>query len=231
MRLDKYLLELHPNLTRSKSQDLIKRRLVLVNNKIITKTGYEIKQSDKIQVLDLLKYVSRAGLKLEHAANILNLNFHNLKVLDVGSSTGGFSDYSIQNGASIVYAYDVGTNQMDKDLRNNPKIVLNEQTNILSATIPNVDIALVDVSFTSSKQILKHIYNHSNVFLILIKPQFEVGKDHLKKGIVKDKKRVQALLDEFKILATDLGFQNIKIFPTNLPGKDGNLEYWLYLEK
>ena len=98
-------------------------------------------------------------------------------------------------------------------------------------TIPNVDIALVDVSFTSSKQILKHIYNHSNVFLILIKPQFEVGKDHLKKGIVKDKKRVQALLDEFKLLATDLGFQNIKIFPTNLPGKDGNLEYWLYLEK
>ncbi|NLL68974.1 MAG: TlyA family RNA methyltransferase [Acholeplasmataceae bacterium] len=231
MRLDKYLLELHPNLTRSKSQDLIKRGLVLVNNKVITKTGYEIKQSDEIQVLDLLKYVSRAGLKLEHAANILNLNFSNLKVLDVGSSTGGFSDYSIQNGASIVYAYDVGTNQMDKDLRNNPKIVLNEQTNILSATIPNVDIALVDVSFTSSKQILKHIYNHSNVFLILIKPQFEVGKDHLKKGIVKDKKRVQALLDEFKKLATDLGFQNIKIFPTNLPGKDGNLEYWLYLEK
>ena len=215
----------------SKSQDLIKRGLVLVNNKVITKTGYEIKQSDEIQVLDLLKYVSRAGLKLEHAANILNLNFSNLKVLDVGSSTGGFSDYSIQNGASIVYAYDVGTNQMDKDLRNNPKIVLNEQTNILSATIPNVDIALVDVSFTSSKQILKHIYNYSDIFLILIKPQFEVGKDHLKKGIVKDKKRVQALLDEFRLLATDLGFQNIKIFPTNLPGKDGNLEYWLYLEK
>lgn len=231
MRLDKYLIELYPNLTRSKSQDLIKRSLVLVNNKVINKTGYEVKESDEIKVLDLLKYVSRAGLKLEHAASILNLKFNNLKVLDVGSSTGGFTDYSIQNGASIVYAYDVGTNQMDLNLRKNSKIVLNEQTNILSATITNVDIALVDVSFTSSKQILKHIYNYSNVFLVLIKPQFEVGKEHLKKGIVKDKKRVQALLDEFNILATELGFKNIKIFPTNLPGKDGNLEYWLYLEK
>ena len=231
MRLDKYLLELNPNLTRSKVQDLIKRGLVKVNNSVVTKTGYEVSNLDLVELLETSKYVSRAGFKLENAISILSLDLANLTVLDVGSSTGGFTDCSLQHGAKLVYAYDVGTDQLDQSLRDNPKIELHEQTNILKVTPPNVDLILIDVSFTSTKPILRHVTPHANRLLVLIKPQFEVGQQYLKKGVVKDKKRVQTLLNEFEDLSKILGFKIIKIFSTNFPGKDGNLEYWLYLEK
>lgn len=231
MRLDNYLKDKYPEYTRSQIQDLIKRSLVLVNEKVTTKTGYEVKNTDEINLLDTTKYVSRAGYKLENAVKKLKISFSKIVVMDVGSSTGGFTDFSIQNGADLVYAYDVGTDQMVAKLRNNEKVKLFEKTNILSINPPNADIILIDVSFTSSKPILKHLKNNSNQILLLIKPQFEVGPKHLSKGIVKDKKRVEALLDEFELLAKELEFQVIDIFESGFPGKDGNLEYWLYLVK
>lgn len=231
MRLDKYLLTKYPQYTRSKIQDLIKRNLVLVNNNPVNKTGYEVKKSDQIVVLEDLKYASRAGMKLEYAASKLNLNFNDLIVLDVGSSTGGFTDYSLINGAKLVYAYDVGTDQMIERLRNDERVILAEKTNILNVNPPQVDLILIDISFSSSKLILKHLKDKANQILLLIKPQFEVGKEYLKKGIVKDKKRVQMLLEEYRELANEYNFSNIELFPTNLPGKNGNLEYWLYLAK
>lgn len=230
MRLDNYLKEKHPQLSRNKIQDLIKRNLVTVNGKVVTKTGYKVSDNCEVELLENFKYASRAGYKLERAIDFFNLTFTNKQVLDVGSSTGGFTDVALLNGAKEVFAYDVGTNQMIERLRTDERVHLFENTNILFVKPPNVDLILIDVSFTSSKQVLNHISSNSSEILLLIKPQFEVGNNFLKKGIVKDKKRVEIILNEFKLLSSSLGF-NYLIKETSFPGKDGNLEYWLYLSK
>jgi 23S rRNA (cytidine1920-2'-O)/16S rRNA (cytidine1409-2'-O)-methyltransferase len=231
MRLDNYLKNKYENYTRSQIQDYIKRGLVSVNNEIITKTGFQVRDNDIVELKDLIEYASRAAYKLEDAYNKLNLNFKNFKILDVGSSTGGFTDFSIKAGAKLVYAYDVGTDQMVERLRSDKRVILNEQTNILHVTPPKVDIVLIDVSFTSSKPILRHLIDASNKFLVLIKPQFEVGFDYLVKGIVKNKKRVATLLEDYMQLARTLRLNVVDIFESGLPGKEGNIEYWLYLTK
>ena len=231
MRLDKYILEKHPELTRSKIQDLIKLNKVIVNGVIVNKTGYDVDNNDQVEINNIFKYVSRGGMKLENAIDHLHLSLNDLVIMDVGSSTGGFSDCALQHGAKLVYAYDVGYQQMADSIKNDQRVILNEKTNILNIVPPVVDLVMVDVSFTSIKPIINHLYNASDQFLLLIKPQFEVGKMYIKKGLVKDKKRVQFVLNEFKQIAHSLYFNDIEIFPTNFPGKDGNLEYWLYLKK
>lgn len=231
MRLDKYILEKHPELTRSKIQDLIKLNKVIVNGVIVNKTGYDVDNNDQVEINNIFKYVSRGGMKLENAIDHLHLSLNDLVIMDVGSSTGGFSDCALQHGAKLVYAYDVGYQQMADSIKNDQRVILNEKTNILNIVPPVVDLVMVDVSFTSIKPIINHLYNASDQFLLLIKPQFEVGKMYIKKGLVKDKKRVQFVLNEFKQIAHSLNFNDIEIFPTNFPGKDGNLEYWLYLKK
>jgi len=231
MRLDNYLKDKYSKYTRSQIQDYIKRGLVLVNNIVTTKTGYQFKDNDIVILNELSEYASRAGYKLENAANKIHLKFNDLTILDVGSSTGGFTDYSLKNGAKLVYAYDVGTDQMIERLREDQRVILYEQTNILHVNPPQVDLVLIDVSFTSSMPILEHLKDVSNQFLILIKPQFEVGVEHLSKGIVKNKKRVHTLLDEYVKFVKSLGFHVINLFESDLPGKEGNVEYWLYLNK
>lgn len=231
MRLDKYILEKHPELTRSKIQDLIKLNKVIVNGVIVNKTGYDVDNNDQVEINNIFKYVSRGGMKLENAIDHLHLSLNDLVIMDVGSSTGGFSDCALQHGAKLVYAYDVGYQQMADSIKNDQRVILNEKTNILNIVPPVVDFVMVDVSFTSIKPIINHLYEASDQFLLLIKPQFEVGKMYIKKGLVKDKKRVQFVLNEFKQIAHSLNFNDIEIFPTNFPGKDGNLEYWLYLKK
>ncbi|MDD4090401.1 MAG: SAM-dependent methyltransferase, partial [Acholeplasmataceae bacterium] len=132
MRLDNYLKG-KEKLTRSKIKALILAGAVKVNDKIIMKASYQIKEDDKVELLTTNKYVSRAGLKLEEAITYFQLDFKDKVILDVGSSTGGFTDCSLKHGAKIVYAYDVGTLQMDETLRKDERIVLKEQTNILKA--------------------------------------------------------------------------------------------------
>ncbi|MGI6787841.1 MAG: TlyA family RNA methyltransferase [Acholeplasmataceae bacterium] len=231
MRLDNYLKIKYDDYTRSQLQDFIKRGLVTVNEKIVTKTGYQVKNNDHVVLNEVSKYASRAAFKLEDIYHRLGLNFRNKVILDVGSSTGGFTDFSLKHGAKLVYAYDVGTNQMIDRLRNDERVILNEQTNILEVMPPKVDLVLIDVSFTSSKPILDHLKNVSNHFLILIKPQFEVGAEYLSKGIVKNKKRVNALLDEYIEFAQSLTFNIVNLLESCLPGKEGNIEYWIYLTK
>ncbi len=131
MRLDNYLKDKYSKYTRSQIQDYIKRGLVLVNNIVTTKTGYQFKDNDIVILNELSEYASRAGYKLENAANKIHLKFNDLTILDVGSSTGGFTDYSLKNGAKLVYAYDVGTDQMIERLREDQRVILYEQTNIL----------------------------------------------------------------------------------------------------
>ncbi|MDY0210566.1 MAG: TlyA family RNA methyltransferase [Acholeplasma sp.] len=230
MRLDKYMVETFFK-TRSQAQDLIRQGKVSVNNRIVTKTGYELK-GEEVQIIKDMDYVSRGGLKLKDAIDSFKLNVKDAIMADIGSSTGGFTDCALKEGVSHVYAYDVGTDQMDQSLRSNPKVSLFEQTNILDVTLnPNINLFTVDVSFTSVKPILLHLMNTSGLYVVLVKPQFEVGPKHLKNGIVIDLKKQKEALEGIIEYANDLGFKTIGSKKSDLKGKMGNQEYLLILKK
>lgn len=224
MRLDQYIKQ-HYNLSREKSIDLIKLGNAFVNNKLIIKPAYKVLKDDIITINNIFKFVSRAGLKLEDAIKYFNLNFKDKVVIDVGSSTGGFTDCSLFYGAKKVYAYDVGKDQMNEALKLNPKIELHEKTNILDVNLNEADICLVDVSFTSVKPIIKHIKDKCDLLVVLFKPQFEAGKKHINGGIVKNKLVVDNLIEDFKLFFKNENINLIGYKPTTLKGKKGNQEY------
>ena len=205
MRLDNYLVEQQFVKTRSQAHDFIKRRLVLVNDKIVMKAGYEI-QNHVVKMLEKPRFVSRAGEKLLQAIVDFKLDFNDKIIVDIGSSTGGFTDCCLQHGAKHVYAYDVGTDQMDQMLRKNDKVSLYEQTNILDVNVMSHDIALIDVSFTSIIPILKHISQTSHEVICLIKPQFEAGHMKFKQGVLNDMKLHKVILKQVTDVAIHLGF-------------------------
>ncbi len=224
MRLDQFVSQ-KQNISRSKASDLIKLGFVRVDQKIILKPSFKITSNQEVVVNDIMKYVSRSGLKLEDAIITYDLDFNNKTVVDIGSSTGGFTQCSLAFGASKVYAYDVGTDQMDQTLKKDKRIELYEQTNILDVLVKEVDICLIDVSFTSVKPILKHVYEKCNLFVILFKPQFEVGPNHLYGGIVKSDKIIEKALNEFKVFLNELNIIIEGYKPSDLKGKKGNQEY------
>lgn len=196
-RIDVLLVEKGFCDSREKAKRLIMAGLVRDDYDIIDKPGTKIDVDSNLFVKgDLFPYVSRGGLKLEKALHEFNLSITNKIMVDIGSSTGGFTDCALQNGVSLVYAIDVGTNQLVWKLRNDPRVEVLEQTNFRYATkelftrgIP--DFASIDVSFISLKHIfhpLKDILNDGDTIVALIKPQFEAGKEEVgKKGIIKDK--------------------------------------------
>ncbi len=228
MRLDHYLVENNIAKTRSQATDLIKRGLVLVNDEVVTKTGYEV-TTQLIKLVEEVKYVSRAGEKLYQAIKEFDIHLSNKIVIDIGSSTGGFTDCALQEGAQKVYAYDVGHDQMDLELQKSPKIELHEGTNILDVILPRSDVILIDVSFTSIKPIFNHIQGFDKEIIALIKPQFEVGHIHFKQGVVKDIKRHKEVLTDVLNYARTLGFSIKGLKKSDLKGKAGNQEYILYI--
>ena len=228
MRLDHYLVEKSIAKTRSQATDLIKRGLVLVNDEVVTKTGFEV-TTHLIKLVEEVKYVSRAGEKLYQAIKEFDIRLSDKIVVDIGSSTGGFTDCALQEGAQKVYAYDVGRDQMDQTLQMNPKIELHEETNILDVSIPLCDLITIDVSFTSIKPILNHIKGFHQEIVALIKPQFEVGHIHFKQGVVKDTKRHKEVLTDVLNYARTLGFSIKGLIKSDLKGKAGNQEYILYI--
>lgn len=230
MRLDKYLVINH-GLSRSRAIDLIKLGSVKVNNETILKPSFNTKEEDIITIDDAIKYVSRAGMKLEDAIMSFNLNFNGKTVMDIGSSTGGFTECSLSFGARHVYAYDVGKNQMAPTLRNDARITLKEETNILEVIPKVVDIVLIDVSFTSIKPIIKHVRDYGSLFVLLYKPQFEVGKSYVKQGIVKDDYIVQKSLKNFVEFLNNEGIIMKHIKPSSIKGKKGNQEYLIIGER
>lgn len=229
MRLDNYIKE-NFNISRSRALDLIKLSSVKVNNEIVIKPSYQVKEDDVVEIIETLKYASRAGEKLEDAIINFNLDFKNKTILDVGSSTGGFTDCSLSFGAKHVYAYDVGVDQMVLRLKEDKRVTLNEGVNILSVTPEEVDICLIDVSFTSIKPIITHLKDNAKRYVLLFKPQFEVGQKHLKKGIVKDVKVVNKYVEEFKDFLKELSLNVIEYKPV-LKGKKGNQEYIFVCER
>lgn len=230
MRLDHYMVETFHK-TRSQAQDLIRQGKVMVGNAIVTKTGYEIKQ-ETVSILEDNLYVSRGGLKLLDAITAFKLNFKDKTVCDIGSSTGGFTDCALKHGANKVYAYDVGSNQLHESLRTDSRVHLHEQTNILDVKLTDsIDIYTIDVSFTSVKPILKHLESQTGQFIVLVKPQFEVGPEFIKDGIVKDPKKQIDALNGIISYAKTLNFIIHAHKPSLLLGKMGNQEFLLYLSK
>ena len=175
MRLDIYLVEHQFVQTRSQATDLIKRGCVLINENVITKPGYDVKTTDFINIEENSRFVSRAGHKLYQAILDFDIAFNDKIVIDIGASTGGFTDCALQHGAAKIYTYDVGTDQMDRSLLNHPKVSVFESTNVLDVDLPHADVIMIDVSFTSIKPIFKHLEGFKGEIIALIKPQYEAG--------------------------------------------------------
>lgn len=202
-RLDKTMVARGQAATRSAAENWIRLGKVLVDGAVAHKPGMFVDESAQIKLVAHERYVSRAGLKLASVAQRLNISFDNTIVLDVGSSTGGFTDYALQHGARMVYAVDVGTEQLHSSLRGDPRIELHEKTdirNFVPTTTP--DIIVIDVSFISLRKILPHLVRISSPrtsIIAMVKPQFEAQRAQLTRGgIVKNDSVRRAILRDFE---------------------------------
>ena len=225
--------------TRNKAQNEIKNKIVYCNNVCITKPAFDVTDTDIIEIKgEKLKYVSRGGLKLEKAIKEFNINLNDKILIDIGSSTGGFSDCAIQNGIKKVYAIDVGTNQFDKNLRQNNKINLYENTdfrNIDNNIINDANIASIDVSFISVTKLTNKLKELTNLkeIICLIKPQFECGKELSDKyrGVPLNKEVhstvINKVIESFK--ENDYYINNLTSSP--IKGGNGNIEYLAYFKR
>lgn len=254
-RLDKILVDRGLVKSREIAKALIMEGKVFVDGQKITKAGTSVNPASDIMLKETdIPYVSRGGLKLEAAIQFFHINVSNKVITDVGSSTGGFTDCMLKNGAKKVYCIDVGYGQLAWPLRKDPRVVLIERTNIryfdtiiwgkdsnisgqefeelLKCTI---DMATVDVSFISLTKVmpvvLKFLKNEGEV-LALVKPQFEVGKGEVGKGgiVREEEKRLNAVEDVRKNLER-LGLKTMGIFQSPISGQKGNREYFLYMKK
>mgnify|MGYP002793884024 FL=1 len=235
-RLDLCLKE-KMNISRQKAQELIENNSVTVNGKIVNKSSYKVAENDVVEVGNtdkILKYVGRGGYKLERAVEVFDINIEGICV-DIGSSTGGFTDCMLQNGAEKVFAVDVGNNQLADKLRMDSRVISMENTDIREANIPLADFIGCDVSFISLTKIFESVYNilkdtGSGVFLI--KPQFEAGRENISKnGIVKNPKVHKRVISNIisNALTNRLYVKELTYSP--IQGGDGNIEYLIHISK
>ena len=237
MRLDVYLVEKGLFTTRNKAQSAIKDNAISINGKIISKPNYDVSEFDKVTIVkESNPYVSRGGFKLEKAIKEFNLDFKDKVILDIGSSTGGFTDCSLKHGAKLVYSVDVGTDQLDKSLLNRDDVVVYEQTNILDVyELPHhIDFMVMDVSFVSIEVILPAVdrfLDDTNGFVCLIKPQFEVGKVHMKNGIVKDRNTHIKVIENVRDVLKQYNMGILKLIPSPILGGSGNKEFLAYIKR
>ena len=233
-RLDKALVERGLVTTRSQADNFIRLGYVFLNKKIVQKSGTMVSDSDEIKLEKKETYVSRAGLKLASVAEYFHLNFQDKIVLDIGSSTGGFTDYSLRHGAKKVFAVDVGTDQLHPSLRSNPKIALYEKTDIRDFYADeSSDIIVGDVSFISLREILPHVaenlMNTNTVLIAMVKPQFEAGRHQVNKGIIKNDKVRRQILSDFEDWAKKY-FIVLDKKDSEVAGSKGNLERFYKLK-
>ena len=233
-RLDKALVERGLVTTRSQADNFIRLGYVFLNKKIVQKSGTMVSDSDEIKLEKKETYVSRAGLKLASVAEYFHLNFQDKIVLDIGSSTGGFTDYSLRHGAKKVFAVDVGTDQLHPSLRQNPKIVLHEKTDIRDFYVDEaIDIIVGDVSFISLREILPHVaenlMNTNTILVAMVKPQFEAGRHQVNKGIIKNDKVRRQILSDFEDWAKKY-FVILDKKDSEVAGSKGNLERFYKLK-
>ena len=236
-RLDLLLLERGLVETREEGRRKILAGDVLVNDQLATKAGTLIDRGAAIRVKTPSPYVSRGGLKLEKALREFAIDVAGKTVLDVGASTGGFTDCLLAHGAARVLAVDVGYGQLDWKLRNDPRVIVFEKTNIrhlAPESLPcSAEIATIDASFISLRLILPKVHElltPVHQIIALIKPQFEVGKGKVGKGgVVRDADEHARVIEEIQRAASDLGYDTAGLTESPLLGPAGNKEFLLYL--
>ena len=235
-RLDVELVRRGLVQSRSQAENYIKLGDVYVNKKVVQKAGTPVSETDVIELKSAGQYVSRAGLKLASVAEKLHVDFRDMVVLDVGSSTGGFTDYALQHGAEKVFAVDVGTDQLHPSLRSDPRIELHEKTDIRDfVPSESIDIVVVDVSFISLREILPHVARivpASAQIVAMLKPQFEAGRGQTNKGVIKNNAVRRRILADFELWA-ERYFVVADKRDSEVAGQKGNVErfYLLRLKK
>lgn len=239
-RLDILLVNRNLAESREKAKAIIMSGSVFVDGQREDKAGSTFAEDVTIEVKgNPLKYVSRGGLKLEKAIPRYHINLEGKVCMDVGSSTGGFTDCMLQNGAVKVYAVDVGTNQLAWKLRQDERVISMEKTNVRYLT-PDligdpIAFASIDVSFISLTKVLQPVRDllvSQGEIVALIKPQFEAGRDKVgKKGVVRDQKIHQEVITMVSEYAASIGFDCIDLDFSPIKGPEGNIEYLLYLRK
>ncbi|WP_099158460.1 TlyA family RNA methyltransferase [Virgibacillus ndiopensis] len=239
IRLDVLLVERNLIETREKAKRVIMAGLVFSEQNRLDKPGMKVNEDIPLTVKGkLIPYVGRGGLKLEKALKHFFISVEDKIMVDIGSSTGGFTDCALQNGAKLCYAIDVGYNQLDWKLRSDDRVVVMEKTNFRYVT-PDMlqnglpDMATIDVSFISLKLILpvlKQLLKPNSDIVVLVKPQFEAGREEVgKKGIVRDKKIHKKVLDKILSFALDEGYQLYGLTYSPITGGDGNIEFLVHL--
>lgn len=234
-RLDVWLVQNGYFESREKARFAIQSGVVQVNGQIAAKPAQATLENDTVVLVgDSLRYVSKGGLKLEKAIQTFQLDFNGAVVLDIGASTGGFTDCALQHGAKQVFAIDVGTDQLHPSLQNRPEITSIEGLNVrhLKAEHLNnhiADIIVIDVSFISLAQVFPHIGDFltpDGYVVGLIKPQFEMGfKRRVKKGIIKDDQIRAMILERIREYASENGFELTDHTPTDADGQEKNVEF------
>lgn len=226
--------------TRSKAAALIMEGKVYVNGQKALKSGVMVKASDKLEVRgEKMPFVSRGGYKLQKAMQVFPITLQDYVCMDIGASTGGFTDCMLQSGAKKVYSVDVGYGQLAWSLRTDERVINMERTNFRYLTPADIDelldFASVDVSFISLKIILPVLYTllkENGSAVCLIKPQFEAGKDSVgKKGVVRDPKVHESVVETITDFAKETGFSVKGLDFSPIKGPEGNIEYLMYIEK
>ena len=239
MRIDLYLAENGFVKSRERAKELIKSGQVVVDGVTVDKPSFDVSDGVNIEIIgEQLKYVGRGGLKLEKAISEFKIKLNSLTCIDIGASTGGFTDCMLQNGAEYVYAVDVGHDQLDEKLKNDSRVSNMERNNIRNLTADNFpknpSFISTDVSFVSLTQILpkiKELLSNDGQAIVLIKPQFEAGKSAVgKNGIVKDKKVHIKVLENIISFCFSLELEAVNLIHSPISGGDGNIEYLVHLK-
>ena len=238
MRLDQYIMELGMADSRNMAQELIKEGSVSLNEEICNKPAKEIKKGARVSVVKKRQWVSRGGKKLFDALKSFEIDVEGKTALDVGSSTGGFTQVLLQEGAEKIVAVDVGTNQLHESLRNVPRISILEQTDIRdvsSKLIDFFDLVVVDVAFISIEKVIKDIEittKKGGHIVVLYKPQFEAGKKNISKnGLVKKETDVQKMLSDFLNTLDQTSLYFVQRKNAYIRGKKGNQEIFVHLKR
>lgn len=239
-RLDVYMFENGYADSRAKAGAMIMAGQVYVNSQKITKAGYALKKDDKLEIKgDKLPFVSRGGLKLDKAVKAFGIALENKVCMDIGASTGGFTDCMLQNKARKVYSVDVGYGQLAWKLRTDERVINMERTNFRYIKPEDIteklDFASVDVSFISLKKILPVLFellNDNSCAVCLIKPQFEAGKEKVgKKGVVRDISTHKEVVSDILQFAFESGYSVLNLDFSPVKGPEGNIEYLMYIKK
>lgn len=237
VRIDALLVERGLAPTRTKAQALLMAGQVLVEGELVDKPGHRVDPESAVEVKESLPYVGRGGLKLAGFLDGSGLVVEGFVAMDVGSSTGGFTDCLLQRGAARVYAVDVGRNLIDASLRDDPRVTLLEGRNVRyleRSEVPEpVDLVVIDVSFISLEKVLpvvKGFLAGGGRVAALVKPQFEVGKGEVGKGgIVRDPAKHRLVIERIREYAEELGFTPVEVMESPIKGAKGNKEFWIHL--